>query len=81
MLKQSEKRNSILALNKSIGLLQKERRSHLQNEKSFNMAEDIERTIQNSKKTREQHIRLKDKVNKKTLEIQAESRNRYESKK
>ena len=45
------------------------------------MAEDIERTVQNYQKQREQHIRLKDKVNKKTLEMQTESRNRYESKK
>ena len=81
MLKQNEKRNSILASNKSIGLFQKERRSHLQNEKSVNMAEDIERTVQNYQKQREQHIRLKEKVNKKTLLIQTESRNRYETKK
>ena len=53
----------------------------LQNEKSFNMAEDTERSIMNYQKGRDQHIRLKEIVSKNKMDVEMESKNRYETKK
>lgn len=45
------------------------------------MAEEIEKSMANYQKQREQHLRLREKVLKKKVDIEIESKNRYETKK